>query len=533
MKKKIINIVLTIVFAGLLFYFMLPPLNFHDINFWVYLIIITVFINILRFITTHPNVVVINAHKKVKMTPIMYLPVGLTIIFILILAVNIIYTPLLDAKGYSKRIIIDESTDFINDIPEVNLQATPLLDKESSQKLGDRVMGEMSELVSQFTVSDLYTQINYNNEITRVTPLEYASIIKYFTNHQDGIKGYITVNSVTGESKLVKLDKGMKYMPSAIFNEKLERELRFDYPREIFDDYNFEIDNEGNPYWIVPTIKYQGIGMKKEISGVIILDPITGKSKKYKVKDVPTWVDHVYNASLIMEQVDDWGSYKKGFINSFIGQKGVVVTTEGYNYTVMNDDVYLYTGITSVISDESITGFILCNMRTKDTHFYAVTGAKEYSAMASAEGQVQQMKYRSSFPLLINLNNEPTYLMSLKDNAGLVKMYAFASVNDYQKVVVTDVSLGINKAKENYLASNPSGNNTSEVITKEIQVKSLNIAIIDGNSYYYIEDNDGNRYQAKITVNRQQLPFIKVGDIINISYHNKDINGVYEITDIK
>ena len=312
-------------------------------------------------------------------------------------------------------------------------------------------MGQMSELVSQFYVSDLYTQINYNNEIVRVTPIEYNGFIKWLNNKKKGTRGYIKVNSVTGEANLIKLDNGMKYMPSAYFFKDLYRALRFKYPTTIFGNASFEIDNKGKPYWVVPTIKYTAIGLKEEINGVVLLDPVDGKTVKYDVKDVPSWIDQVFSANLIIEQINDWGMFKKGFFNSLFSQNGVVQTTEGYNYLIKDDDVYMYTGITSVSTDESNIGFVLTNLRTKETNFYQVPGAEEYSAMASAEGQVQQMHYVSSFPLLINLNNRPTYLLSLKDNAGLVKMYAFVDVVDYQKVVVTDSTLGIDVAANNYL----------------------------------------------------------------------------------
>lgn len=227
----------------------------------------------------------------------------------------------MNSKSYAKRIKVNDKEKFSENIKEVDFNLVPLLDKDSSEKLGDRVMGGLPDLVSQFNVSNLYTQINYNNEIIRVTPLEYASIIKYFTNHKEGIKGYITVNSVTGESKLVKLKKGMKYMPSALFNDKLYRKLRFKYPTQIFDQINFELDNEGNPYWVAPIVSYKGVEMRKDIIGVVLLDPITGQSKKYNKEDIPKWVDHVYSANLIIEQINDWGKYQKGFINSLLGQK--------------------------------------------------------------------------------------------------------------------------------------------------------------------------------------------------------------------
>lgn len=525
-KSLIIRILSTIVFALLLFYITIPAINLHSMGFWCYLLIIFLFYKISAIIDIK-DITIINNKSLLKGYKAYVVVLAM---FAIIVLVNIMVSPFIDAKGYSQRITIDDSTNFVDDIEEVNFNSLPLLDKSSSQKLGDRVMGQMPELVSQFYVSDLYTQINYNNDIVRVTPLEYASVIKYFTNRKEGVKGYITVNSVTGDTNLVKLDKGMKYMPSALFNERLERKLRLKYPTEIFDEFNFEIDNEGNPYWIIPTVSYKGISVRKEINGVIIFDPITAKSKKYNVEDVPTWVDHVYSADLIIEQVDNWGMYKNGFFNSIIGQKGVVMTTDGYNYTVMNDDVYLYTGITSVSSDESNIGFILCNLRTKETNYYAVAGAEEYSAMASAEGQVQQMKYVASFPLLINLNHRPTYLMSLKDNAGLVKMYAFVDVTDYQKVVVTDSTLGIEQAAANYLNNFTTEYSSDELKTKTIKISSINMALINGNSNYYIIDNDNKKYRVSINVASNILPFIKTDDEIEISYTKEaDVTEIIKI----
>lgn len=540
MKKKIIEyddkkiikhfivILFTILFSGILYYFMLPPINPSSFAFWIYLVLI---IGFYTLIAACSNLKIEN-NILITKTPrqndkFKYIWYGFIVIFLAISFVNIINSPIFSAKSYYNRIFVNETGVFENDVPLVDTSKLPLLDKDSSSKLGDRVMGQMTDLVSQFTVSDLYTQINYNDEITRVTPLEYANVIKYFTNHKSGVPGYIKVNSVTGKTELVRLDQGMKYMPSAILNENLYRKLRFSYLTEIFGEASFEIDNEGNPYWIVPTLKYTGVGLKKEVSGVIILDSKTGSSKKYNVGEIPSWVDHVYPSDLIIEELDDWGTYKNGFINSIFGQKGVVNTTDGYNYTVMNDDVYLYTGITSVASDESNIGFILCNLRTKETFFYSVSGAEEYSAMESAKGQVQQMNYDSTFPLLINLNNKPTYLLSLKDKAGLVKMYALVDVADYQKVVVTDSSEGIEKAIKNYLGNSVIGTNEK---TASIIINKINEVTIDGNTYYYLLDFDNNKYKASIKINSNVLPFLEVNSKINITYiDNEEIKEITKI----
>lgn len=524
-KANLMSLLITFVVGCVLFYMFLPALNLSSAGFWVFLgILVVIFVLVNSLFTTKGLKPQVTGLAK-------YVGIAFSLCIVLIVVLNFFLSPMFHAKSYASRITINESTNFYNDIEQVNFKHIPLLDKDSSQKLGDRVMGQMPELVSQFYVSDLYTQINYNDDIVRVTPLEYDGLIKYFTNRKDGVMGYITVNSVNGEAKLVKLEEGMRYMPSAYFFENLHRHVRFSYPFDILGMPNFELDNDGNPYWVYPCISYTGINLKEEISGVILVDPISGDMEKYSVGEVPAWIDHVYSANLIIEQVDQWGELRGGFINSIFGQKNVVNTTQGYNYLIINDDVYLYTGITSKASDESNLGFILTNMRTKETHFYSVPGAEEYSAMASAEGQVQQMNYRASFPLLINLNDKATYLISLKDYAGLVKMYAFVDVADYQKVVVTDASLGIEEAARRYLGEDFVKVDESEVMSKIIQIKKLVNANKDGNTFYYIVDENGEHYRASISINEMVLPFIEENEVIKVKYY--DSNNIYEILEVE
>lgn len=530
-KSLLLSILVTIIFGGLYYYLIYPALNITNVGFWVFFLILVVVFTVVYTVTSlqlkFQDLVTKKKTYRYNHKPSLLI-FTIPVVILGILLVNFVLSPLFFANKYYQRITVSDA-EFTENVKEVDFNKIPLLDRASSEKLGDRTMGQMSELVSQFDVSNMYTQINYNDEIIRVTPLEYNGWIKWLTNRKNGIKGYITVNSTDGEAKLVKLDKGMKYAPSGLFNENLYRKLQLSYPTYNFESVNFEIDNEGKPYWVASVVKYVGVGIRRDVSGVVILDPITGKSKYYEVKDIPTWVDHVYESDLILEQIDDWGKYKNGFINSLIGQRDVVMATDGYNYLAQDDDIYLYTGITSVVSDESNVGFILTNMRTKETKFYGVAGAEEYSAMDSAKGQVQQMNYTSTFPLLINLNNKPTYLISLKDNAGLVKMYAFVDVVDYQKVVVTDSSKGIKKAAEAYLNEMNDdivGNNSREVV-----INNISTAIIDGNTYYYFNDNNGQKYKVSIKTGKNKLPFVKNGDILNIKF-DKEVE-VITITEIE
>lgn len=522
--KKILSIILTLIFAFIYYYLFLPALNIHNFGLYLFIIFIILFyygisliFNLKGFIRNNRTITKLN-----------YLLFAVPIILVLIMLWNFIESPLFMASKYANRIEVDTTKEFNTDIKEVDFSKLPLLDKTSSKALGDRVMGQMSDLVSQYDVSNIYTQINYNEKIIRVTPLEYASPIKWLTNRKEGVKGYITVDSTTGKSELIRLDKGMKYVESGLFNDNVYRKLRFTYPTKNFGKISFEIDNEGNPYWVMPVLKYSAIGMRAKVEGVIILNAITGESEEYPVGNIPTWIDIAFNANLIIEQVDDWGTYQNGFLNSIFSQKNVVNTTDGYNYLAMNDDIYLYTGLTSIVNDESNLGFILTNMRTGETNFYSVPGAEEYSAMASAEGAVQQMKYTSTFPLLINLKGNPTYLVSLKDDAGLVKMYGFIDVKDYQKVIVTDSSKGINEAANNYL-KNVKLTQNGEEISKEIIIKSIKSSVINGTTYYYIIDSNNQKYKASIELS-DNLPFVNVGDKLKVSYlQEEDIINITKI----
>ena len=268
----IFSLLFTILIGAVSYYVMLPVINIHSFGFWFYAFtLLVIFYAIYSFISLSQNIIyTITGKMKTSSLKNFKLLFCIPLILVVIFIINIVLSPVFNSKSYYNRIKVNEDGNFTEDVKEVDFSKIPLLDKDSSQKLGDRTMGQMSELVSQFDVSSLYTQINYNDKIIRVTPLEYNGMIKYFTNRKDGVKGYITVDSTNGESKLVKLDKGMKYMPSAMFNENLTRKLRFSYPFDIFGDYSFEIDNEGNPYWIVPVIKYSGVELRRDIKEVII-----------------------------------------------------------------------------------------------------------------------------------------------------------------------------------------------------------------------------------------------------------------------
>jgi hypothetical protein len=458
-----------------------------------------------------------------------------------VLALIIIYgggsffsSPIIRASAY-KNLLAVKTSDFNEDIKEVNYSQIPLLDKDSAALLSERKMGSMIDMVSQYEVSNYYSQINYKEKPMRVTPLEYGSVIKWITNRSTGIPAYIQIDMTSQDVELIKLEKGITISPSEHFGRNLDRFLRFKYPTAMFRSKNFEIDDTGTPYWICPVAtKKIGLFGGTDIKGAVLLNAITGEHKYYDVSEVPTWVDKVYDAELLVQQYNYHGVFANGYLNSIFGQRGCLQTTEGYNYIALGDDVWVYTGITSVTGDESIVGFVLMNQRTKETNYYQISGAKEISAMGSAEGQVQNLGYKATFPLLLNVGGEPTYFLALKDDSGLVKKYAMVNIEKYQIVAIGD---SINECERNYKVLMSDNGITTVPVKDESEyagvVENIWNVVVDGNTYYYFQLDKYN--QLFEIAAKDDISVIKIakGDKVAINGYDQEKAGITGIASIK
>lgn len=523
-----------------MFWFILPPLNIRSPKFWEFMLLV-VLAGVVLFafgavaellsgisggVKIENNTVDFNAlnakdNALFKLKPVKFIAIVVAVFAALALLANVAGSEFFNAKRYHDLIAIEDG-DFSKDVAELSMSQIPVVDRDTSVALGKRKLGEMSDLVSQFNIADNYTQINYNGTPVRVSPLVYGDAIKWLKNSENGIPGYIMVEMATQEASLVRLEDGIKYSESEYFMRNIHRYLRFQYPTKIFADVSFEIDDNGTPYWVASTVQYRIAWWSGyDVGGAVLVNAITGESAYYDLADIPTWVDQVFDSELVLQQLVYNGKYGEGFLNSMFGQSGVLQPTRGYNYLAINDDVWLYTGMTSVLADESNVGFVLANLRTKETKFYAIPGAEEYSARESAEGQVQHLGYTSTFPLLLNVANRPTYFMSLKDEAGLVKMYAFVDVAQYQIVGTGNT---VNAAKSDYIAKLAGENIETPGTTSELEgvVEEIASAVVNGNTMYYLKlKNDEQIYVVSVQLS-DTLPFVKKGDAVLLQLNTTD-----------
>lgn len=504
------------------YYVTLPAIHYAAIDFWFFLLLIIIGIFVIEALADSSSFISelkSGDVKKVKWRSMpkkyLLLILPLPILWLIAMIGNLIFSPFFFAESYATMIDIEQA-DFATEFPQTDLNQITLIDRDTATRLGNRHLGALTNLVSQFEAADDYTQINIESYPYRVTPLEYAGFFKWLNNFREGIPHYFKVDNVTGAVTVETPEQPIKYSYSDMFNRDVMRKLRFSNPFTLFESPNFEIDDEGNPYYIATTYTRNFFLREPEANGLITLNAMTGETTTYALDEVPTWVDRVHSAELILHQLEMNGRYQGGYWNSVFSKQGVTEPTAGYNYLPIEDDLYLYTGITSVVSDESNIGFVLVNMRTKETHFYPLNAAEEFSAMQSAEGSVQETGYVATFPLLISIEGRPMYILSLKDSSGLIKEYALIDVQNYQNVYVES---SVERLMLSYSEDNPINvdkiETEEELATINGQIEDIQAVVVEGNTIYYFMV-DGSVYTANISLS-EQLPFVEAGQEVQFT----------------
>lgn len=575
--RILISLLITVVVGAVAYYMMLPALNIHDIQLYTYLLLlIVVFVASFYFVC--------RANKKIERKEYVkkksLVPAIIAGVIVLVMAVGFVSgLTIFRAHSYSQLMTIEDG-DFESDFEQISYDKVPRVDAQRAYTLADQQLGSLSEYKSQYVVSATSTQINYNNTPVRVAYLEYADFFKWINNTKDGLPAYMLIDlvsqKVTAINCVEKFGEGIKYSPTELFNEKLYRHLRFQYPTELLDTPNFEIADDQHPYWITPVLdKTIGLFGGTDVKGAIVTDALNGESQYYDIEQVKndeslSWIDVVYSESLIIEQYNYYGKLQNGFWNSIIFQNDVNVASVGAGNIAMDDDVWVYTGVTSSESDASNFGFILCNQRTKETRYYANGGAIEHSAQQSAQDAVQNYGYQATFPILLGIDGNPTYFMSLYGDGNTVKGYAFVSLEDKTVVgtglldVAKSDAGALNSALESYIdaleekgvadnvdradvivdedeiegsnsadiTETPDTNDTSDTTDNQQngsasnatsvtgEVTDIKTSVNDGNTVYYLQI-DGKYYYIKVT-DAMDVLLISKGDTVTVEFDSNE-----------
>ena len=541
---------ITAVVGGIAYYMMLPALNVHDTQLYLFLILLVVVFAGSFFLVCRANKKAerLEYVKKKTLIPV----VIVAVIAVVMLVGFLVGATIFRASAYSDLMTVKNS-DFDRDFSDISYDEVPRIDASRAKTLADQQLGSLSQYKSQYVVADATTQINYRGVPCRVASLQYADVFKWVNNTKNGLPAYILIDVVSQKVTVVncveKFGSGIQYSPAEYFNEKLIRHLRFQYPTKLLDTPNFEIDESGHPYWVTASLtKKIGLFGGTDVQGAIVTDALSGESKYYPIDTV--------RKDKSLNWIDD-----------------VNVASSGNGYIAMDDDVWVYTGITSSKTDTSNFGFILCNQRTKEVRYYQNGGAIETSAMESAQDAVQNFGYAATFPILLDIEGQPSYFMSLYGDSNTVKGYALVSLED-KTVVGTGLidtnsdAKALNTAVENYInamkdkgwiaktvnaadyvkdeaeiataggeqtggAAEPSAKPSAPTDSKTITGKITDIksSVNDGNTVYYLQV-DGVYYYIRVT-DCMQVLLLQKGDTVEITPQGDAKDGFAQAAAVK
>lgn len=506
------------------FYFLTPEINIQNPSFIVWLGVTLLGFTSLFFFTS-------NSFDRGKESSVKTkIGVVLTIIFSALLVLYfclgfISSATIFNAEEYSNQLEYEMSTieEFGMKVPTEDIETNqlPIVDYEMAKKLAEGCLGKYG---SQYTLGDESSTLIHVNtpegeRLVRVFPLEYSGFFVALKQRSEGTVGYVVVDVVTSETKLVELEKGMEYTKNSLGMKNLERYIWMNYPTAMVTDYSFEIDDEGNPYWVATYVdKEVGLYGGETPEGVIIVDAESGEIEQYPMGEEPEWVDRVVPVDIAMEQATKALMYQEGFANAHFGAKKNVYTLTGdYDYMMIDGKTYMYAGITSPnAKDATSVGFILVDLKTMETIVYPITGITEARAQDIAETQqeVKAQKLNASSPLLVNMNGTPTYFMTLK-NGYQVQWYCFVRVSDGKIALDQDLS----KAKSEYLSmiSNDIEVDENEMLTMTGTVSRVYNNTEQDTMEFVFEENPSKQFNVPLELGTQ-AKYLQSGDVITVKY---------------
>lgn len=539
---------------------LMPSVNFHFASFW--------WLPILLFLVIWGIPAVYESSSEGCHDPLFekngvfgfVISMALLAIF---LVVSLFSSPVFKSKQYAEMLPTPKISKFSDDVSPVDIKKMRQVTKTLANLLAEKKLGEMPGLGSRAAVGSMNLQlvngsfniINgsgekqklvFENDLVWAGPLIHSGFSKQLSHKST--PGYILVSatdpsvvhfvthiqksSVVQEKNTDRMgdvsitnddfeELSLQYLSEgAYFGSLVQRHLYTNgYHNVGLTDFSFEISDDGRPFYVVTKFKKQIGFYCPEATGVIIVDSQNGKIEEYTIDNTPSWVDRIQPENFVTDQINWQGKYKLGFWNSLFAKKDVFMTTPGMSLVYGADgQSYWYTGIQSVGADQSTMGFVLVNTRTKDFRWYQISGANETAAKTSAQSApgVREAEFRASAPILYNVLGEPTYFMTLHGDDGLVKMFSFVNVKDYQ---VLGVGRSIDQALKDYQTSLVNLNrstNIDDLVERKTIEDTVKQIVTEGDFYFFLLENHTGEFYASSSLS-PKIKWTQPGQKITIT----------------
>ena len=323
---RIIAIFSAILVTGLIAwginYLALPAMTFQSEGFWWFWLVVGI-IGVICYFIANEIVNELSVEDGGYILGIV-IAIGVAVWLLVFIITGITGGVMAKATQYSKVITVQDGN-FSEDIPEINTDDIVVIDVKTARKLGDRTIATIPN-ASWYDVDDEYNLVIINGKKYRISPVNYGSVWKFFKADEAGIPGYVLVEATKkdAEARYVELDEPIRYSPSACFEYDLSRHLRNEYPSYIFGKAFFEVDDEGNPFWVTG-VKTAQVGMRGALitTSVVVTNAVTGETEEYFLENLPDWIDHAESVKELMRSLEWHYSYRDGWWNSVTSKTNV------------------------------------------------------------------------------------------------------------------------------------------------------------------------------------------------------------------
>ncbi len=491
------------------------------------------------------------------------------------------------ADSYRSILGAPIQSEFGADVSPVNIKRVRHVDQPLARRLGEKLIEEIPGLGSRVNLGTMNVQtvngcfgirdgngsekdVCFDKQLIWVGPLVHDNVFKYWGHGTT--PGYVMVSAIDptvlymvmavkpidesaqspakdngrmGAADLTQSaykEMNLRYlMNGGYFGSYVKRLVRANgYMSSGLTDYSFEIDDSGRPHWVITrydrTVGFNG----EDTVGVVVVDLQTGDIKEYGIDDAPVWIDRIQPESVVTQQLNDWGNYIHGFWNSVFAQTDIIKTTPGMSLVHgANGQAYWYSGLQSAGSSQGTNSFVLVNTRTKKVRRYLIAGANEQAAQASAENAkgVKEAGFKATSPILYNVRGIPSYFMTLKGEDGLVKMYAFVSVKNYETVGVGGSAQEALRDYQNSLIQQGQGLNADDLVKRE-RIEAVVLGAVKDGKFFYLrlEGQDGKEFFGTSDVS-PELKWTEPGHKVVIDAYVGEQNSIpiiqFDNTDLK
>lgn len=335
-------------------------------------------------------------------------------------ALFLMAAPVVDAGGLRDIVGATISTSAA---PSAEVQHVRVVPEESAIFAGSKVVGQLG---AYYQVGTYNIQAE-NGRLVWVAPLDFQGPIQWLSRRTS--PGVIVVSGENPDAPAEpRMRAPMRYIPSALFNDNIERHVYMRYGTEAILETTLQLDSDGNPQYLCtlgrPTIGWSGY----RVTAVVIVNPATGameRKPREEFASLPPWVSRVYPPDLVLEYNDWFGRYVHGWWNAELAKRDVHLPArdEVFGLLVTGGRFVWFVDHTSPNStDDSMTGFTYTDSRTGELVYYTSSGGQFNSTGAqrsvAANPTVRQARLIPTQPILYNAFHENTWVVPIVADNG-------------------------------------------------------------------------------------------------------------------